>query len=137
MLTPLMRDPVEPMGVGRVLREPGQTGLGRDIGGQIRRSTVLGDRDDVDDRSGGMAAEKVPDSSLHREERSTQVDSDELIEGFGGGVEEGSPSHQTGAVDESVDAPERLDGLLDRFGRTVGFTDVRLYELCGQVLALE
>src|SRR5690606_8092619 len=40
-------DPVPAVGVGGVAGQAGQTGLGRDVGGEVGRAAEFGDRDDV------------------------------------------------------------------------------------------
>src|SRR3954465_3104046 len=127
-------DAVPAVGVRSVARRPGEPRLGRHVGGEVRLTAELGDRDDVDHRPGRIAPDHVADDGLHREVRAAQVHGDVCVEQLGRRVDERAAGGQARRVDQAVDATELGDGGLNGRPRLRDVADVGLHEARGPVL---
>ena len=114
-------DAVPPVRVCGVARRSGEPGFGCDVRGEVGLTAELGDRDDVDDCPGRLAADHVSDDSLHREVRAAQIHRDVRVEQFGRRVEQRAARGQASRVDQAVDAAKFGDSCL--YGR-LGLRDV-------------
>jgi len=112
--------------VGECFGELGYAAFGSCVGGDTDASLEAEERGDVDDLAGGFAGDDVSADELGELEDAGEVDLQDLLPAFEGGVYGGVAVDGAGVVDEDVDATEAGFDVVEEGLGAVGLGEVGL-----------